>query len=155
MKLFNLGIVFKHFIIFIVHNVWSQENFEKNIIVSLILGKFVILDLLGHTWSYLIYKYMFVSVSIYLSITAEQILSVAIERWPEFWTEFSEPMLTEFCSDALTNWAIRPWVQLAHWANFVQLLQFHVFVQSQISFWLLPSSVATFANVVTDEDRFV
>ena len=36
-----------------------------------------------------------------------------------------EPMTTEFCSDALTNWAIRPWVQHAFKANFVQLLQSH------------------------------
>ena len=40
------------------------------------------------------------------------------------WVRF-EPMTTEFCSDALTNWAIRPRVQLALRANFVQLLQFH------------------------------
>ena len=37
-------------------------------------------------------------------------------------------MTTEFCSDALTNWAITPWVQLALRANFVQLLLFHYFV---------------------------
>ena len=36
---------------------------------------------------------------------------------------------TEFRSDTLTVWAIRPWVQLALRANFVQLLQFHRFVQ--------------------------
>ena len=36
-----------------------------------------------------------------------------------------EPTTTEFRSDALTNWAIRPWVQLALRANFVRLLQFH------------------------------
>ena len=40
-----------------------------------------------------------------------------------------EPTTTEFRSDALTDWAIRPWVQLALRANFVQLLQFHLFVQ--------------------------
>ena len=44
------------------------------------------------------------------------------------WVGF-EPMTTEFRSDALTDWAIRPWVQLALRANFVQLLQFHLFVQ--------------------------
>ena len=33
---------------------------------------------------------------------------------------------TEFRLDALTAWAIRPWVQLALRANFVQLLQFHL-----------------------------
>ena len=40
------------------------------------------------------------------------------------WVGF-EPTTTEFRSEALTNWAIRPWVQLALRANFVQLLQFH------------------------------
>ena len=43
LKLFNLGNVFKHFIIFRVHNICSQENFKKYILVSVILGKFVIL----------------------------------------------------------------------------------------------------------------
>ena len=40
-----------------------------------------------------------------------------------------ESRTTEFRSDALTDWAISPWVQLALRVNFVQLLQFHLFVQ--------------------------
>ena len=36
-----------------------------------------------------------------------------------------EPTTTEFRSDTLTDWAIRPLVQLAFRANFVQLLHFH------------------------------
>ena len=44
------------------------------------------------------------------------------------WVGF-EPTTTEFRSDALTDWAIKPWVQLALRANFVQLLQFHLLVQ--------------------------
>ena len=40
------------------------------------------------------------------------------------WLGF-EPTTTEFHSDALTDWGIRPWVQLALRTNFVQLLQFH------------------------------
>ena len=36
-----------------------------------------------------------------------------------------EPTTTEFRSDALTDRAIRPWVQLALRANFVQLLHFN------------------------------
>ena len=36
-----------------------------------------------------------------------------------------EPTTTEFRSDALIDWAIRPWVQLAFSTNFVELLQFH------------------------------
>ena len=35
------------------------------------------------------------------------------------------PTTTEFRPDALTDWAIRPWVQLTLWTKFVQLLQFH------------------------------
>ena len=42
------------------------------------------------------------------------------------WVGF-EPTTTEFRSDALSDWAIRPWVQLALRANFLQLLQFHHF----------------------------
>ena len=44
------------------------------------------------------------------------------------WVRF-EPTTTEFSSDTLNDWAIRPWVQLALRANFVQLLQFHLFIQ--------------------------
>ena len=40
-----------------------------------------------------------------------------------------EPMTNEFPSDALTDWAIRWWVQLALRTNFVQPLQFYFFVQ--------------------------
>ena len=43
------------------------------------------------------------------------------------WVGF-EPTITEspeFHSDALTDWAIRPWAQLALKADFVQPLQFH------------------------------
>ena len=38
-----------------------------------------------------------------------------------------EPTTTVFGWDALTDWAIRPWVQLGLRANLVQLLQFHSF----------------------------
>ena len=44
------------------------------------------------------------------------------------WVGF-EPTTTEFRSDAVTDWAISPGVQLALRANFVQLLQFHLFIQ--------------------------
>ena len=49
------------------------------------------------------------------------------------WEGF-EPTTTEFCSSALTNWAIRPWVQLILRASFVQLLQFNHLFSVQISF---------------------
>ena len=38
-------------------------------------------------------------------------------------------MTNEFRSDALTDWAIRPWVHLTLRANFVQRLQFNLFVK--------------------------
>ena len=44
------------------------------------------------------------------------------------WVAF-EPTTTEFHSDALTDWALRSWVQLALRAKFLQLLKFHLFVQ--------------------------
>ena len=40
-----------------------------------------------------------------------------------------EPTTTEFRSDALTDWAIMPWVQLALRANFVQLLSIYLHIQ--------------------------
>ena len=54
--------------------------------------------------------------------TIEGLFEVAIESWPE-WA--LNPTITEFRSDALTDWAIGRWAQLALRANLVQLLQFH------------------------------
>ena len=51
----------------------------------------------------------------------------------------------EFRSDALTDWAIWPWVQLALRANFVQLLQFHVLFSVHVPFLQLRLSFGTFA----------
>ena len=58
------------------------------------------------------------------------------------WMEL-ESTTIEFCSDALTKWAIRPWVQLALRANFVQLLQFHRLFSVTLHFSYC-LSVATF-----------
>ena len=71
-----------------------------------------------------------------ITLIAEWIDTYGTHHWRIFrssyeklaWVGF-EPTTTEFCSDALTDWATRPWVQLALRANFVQLLQFHLFVQ--------------------------
>ena len=49
------------------------------------------------------------------------------------WVGF-EPTSTKIRSGALTNWAIRPWVQLALWANFVQLLQLHRLLSVRLHF---------------------
>ena len=64
-----------------------------------------------------------------------------IYHWKILWSSYTklagmvfEPTITEFRRDALTDWAIRPWVHLALRANFVQKLQTSTFVQYQISF---------------------
>ena len=55
-----------------------------------------------------------------------------IQHWRILWSSYRklawvglETITTEFCSDALIDWAIRPWVQVAVRAKIVQLLQFH------------------------------
>ena len=66
----------------------------------------------------------------------KEIYIYGIHHWKVFriscrklaWVGF-KPTTTEFRSDAPTDWAIRPWVQLALRANFVHLLQFHLFFQ--------------------------
>ena len=71
-----------------------------------------------------------------ITLAVEWIDTYAIQHWKIFrssyrklaWVGF-EPTTTEICSDAPTNWAIKPWVQLALRANFVQLLLFHLLVQ--------------------------
>ena len=61
------------------------------------------------------------------------------------WVGF-EPTTTEFHSDALTDWAIRPWVQLAL-SQLCTPTPISSFAQCHISFRLLPSSVATFVLI--------
>ena len=67
-----------------------------------------------------------VSLSLSLSLSLGRIFRSSYRKL--VWVGF-EPTTTEFRSDVLTDWAIRPWVQLTLRANFVQLLQFHLFVQ--------------------------
>ena len=107
-----------------------------------------------YIYTYILYtycKYIVYLLHIYIYMYID-----GIHHWRIFkssyrkWTWFRfESTTTEFCSEALTDWAIRPWVQLALRANFVQLLQFHLFVHSSrfihVSFRSLLSSVATFA----------
>ena len=49
-----------------------------------------------------------------------------------------------YCITALTDWAIKPWVQLTLRSSFVQLLQFHGLFSVTFHFSCLPLSVATF-----------
>ena len=61
-----------------------------------------------------------------IMLVEEWIDTYSIQHWRIFrskyrklaWVEF-EPTTTEFLSDALTDWAIRPWVQLALRANYI------------------------------------
>ena len=62
------------------------------------------------------------------------------------WVGF-QPTATEFCSEALTDWVIRPCIQLTLRATFLQLLQFHHLFSVTFDFGCLPSSVATFILV--------
>ena len=71
---------------------------------------------------------------IYLSV-------YGIHHWRIIWSSYRkltwvgfEPTTSEFCWDALTDWAIRPWVQFTLRANFVQLLQFHRLFSVQFHF---------------------
>ena len=72
---------------------------------------------------------------------AEWVDTYGIYHWRILWSSYKklawvgfEPTTTEFHSDALTDWAIRPWVQLTLSANFVQLLQFHRLVNVTFHF---------------------
>ena len=63
---------------------------------------------------------------------AEWVDTYGIHHWRILWSSYRKfawvgfkPMTTEFRSDAPSDWAIRPWVQLALRANFVQLPYFH------------------------------
>ena len=57
-----------------------------------------------------------------------------IHHWRIDWSSYRKWawVTTEFRSDALTDWAIKPWVQLALRAKFEQLLQFHLTVSDFI-----------------------
>ena len=67
----------------------------------------------------------------YMSV-AEWTDSYDIKQGKILWSSFGklaqvgcEPKTTKFSSEALTHWTIRPWVQVALKANFVQLLKSH------------------------------
>ena len=63
---------------------------------------------------------------------AEESDTYGIQHWKTLWSSYRklarvgfEPTSAKFCSDALTDWAIRQQVQFALRASFVQLIQFH------------------------------
>ena len=83
----------------------------------------------GHIW------FMW-SLAQVITLVVEWINAYGIHQWSIFRNSYRnfarvgfKPRTTESLSDALSDWAIRPWVQLVLRDNFVQLLQFHLFVQ--------------------------
>ena len=85
-----------------------------------------------HLYLY-IYLYIYVYIYIYIFLYIYIYIN-GIPHWKIFWSGYRklarvgfEPTTIEFRSDALTDWVMRPWVQLALRANHVQLLQFHRF----------------------------
>ena len=89
---------------------------------------------------YYIYYILYILYRLYITYVIYYIYIIicysSLHHWSIFrssyrkvaWVVF-ESTTPEFCSDALTGWAIRPWIQLTLRANFVQLLQFHLIVQ--------------------------
>ena len=86
--------------------------------------------------TYIPYISTYLPISIYLSIYLPIYIYIlyiyGIHHRMILWSNYRklawegfEPTTTEFHSDALTEWAIRLWVQIALRANLVQLLQFH------------------------------
>ena len=72
-----------------------------------------------------------------ITLTAEWIYAYGINHWSIFWISYKklaqawfERTVTEFCADALTDRALKPWVQLILTGSFVQLLLFYLFNQS-------------------------
>ena len=89
----------------------------------------------SHIWSWHFFIYIYIMQYIYRVVESSSRKLV--------WLGF-EPATTEFHSEALTDWAIRPWAQLTLRANFVQLLQFHCLFSATFHFGCLSSSMATF-----------
>ena len=97
---------------------WNGDNTSKN--------KLCDLQVLKDIWCH------FTTDISYFRPYAETKNIYGTQHWRILWSSYRklawvgfEPTTTEFHSEALTNWAIRPWVQLALRANFLQPLQFH------------------------------
>ena len=72
-----------------------------------------------------VYIYIYIYIYIY-GILYWRIFRSSYRKF--VWVVF-EPTTTEFRSNALSDWGIRPWVQVAGKTDFLQLLQFHPFIQ--------------------------
>ena len=101
----------------------TKENNEN---VSTTLSLSLSLSLSLYIYVY-IHTYIYMCVYVCLCVCVSVIHHWRI-RWSSFiklnWVGF-ESKTTKFRPDAITQWAIRPWVQLALRANLLQLFQFH------------------------------
>ena len=121
--------------------------------LSLSLSLYIYISMYVYIYLYIyIYVYIYIYIYIYMYVY----IYIHTHHWMTLWSSYRksksawvgpEPITTEFCSEALTNWAIRPWVQLALRANFVQRLQFHCPFSVTFHFGCLPSSVTTFISI--------
>ena len=116
---------------------WVQLSLRDNFVQPLQFHLFLQCSRLISVFAFVSHQISFKqSLTQVITLVAESIDAYGIHHWRVFrsnyrklaWLGF-EPTTTEFCSDSLTDWAIRPCVQLTLRANFVQLLQFHLFLQ--------------------------
>ena len=91
--------------------------------------KYILSPLYKYIYNIYIYIYIYIIYILYIYI---YIYICGIHHWRIVWSSYRkmtwvgfEPTTTELRSDALTDWAIRPWGPLALRANFVQPLQWH------------------------------
>ena len=91
-----------------------------------------------HIYIHNIYMFIYILYIHIYDIHNWKIIWISYRKLP--WVEF-QTTTTEFRSDALTDWAISPWVQLALRANFVQLLHFHRLfsIRFHFGYWLRQS----------------
>ena len=103
---------------------WLKKTMKMYLQLSLSLSFSLSLYICIYTYIY-IYIYVCVYVCLYVCVSVIHHWRI---RWSSFikmnWVGF-ESKTTEFRPDAITQWAIRPWVQLALRANLLQLFQFH------------------------------
>ena len=116
---------------------WVQLPLRANFVQLLLFHLF-------DQFSHFILAVVFFSPHICFKRNLAQVITIAVEwidtcgilHWRIFrssyrklaWVGFVSTT-TEFRSNALTNWAIKPWVQFVLRANFLQLLLFHIFAQ--------------------------
>ena len=99
-------------------------NFKKSYLNIIYIYMFI-------PYIYIVYMYIYIYIYIYIytiyiyGINHRRIFRSSYRKTT--WMGF-KPMTTEFHWDALTDWAIRPWVQLAL-SQLCTALHFHLFVQ--------------------------